>query len=205
MYTLYSIAASCSTGITVLMERLNLQYQIKRRIDESNYTDIVPTGKVPALVSDSGQVVVEGGAIVQYLLEKHENNMLPKTLEKRAEFYQWLHFCYATVHPAYSKLFFAQFKVEVSDEIRIKLLQTAAEPVSKLWEIINQRYESSKFIMGDKASHMDYMIAIYASWNLKFKEVKIELGKNTLRAIKEVMNLPEFKKAFEKEGAQYKF
>ena len=72
MYTLYTIPGSCSTGITVLLERLELDYQLLKLDEVKGYSSIVPTKQVPALKTKEGQILTEGGAIALYLLEKHE-------------------------------------------------------------------------------------------------------------------------------------
>ena len=69
MYTLYSIPGTCSTGITVLLTRLGLDFEVIKRDDVPNYSDIAPTNQVPAL-KDGDQIITEGSAIVLYLLEK---------------------------------------------------------------------------------------------------------------------------------------
>ena len=90
MYTLYTIPGSCSSGITVLLEKLQLEYTAVKREDVPNYSDLVPTNQVPALNLPDGQVITEGAAIVLYLLEKHNSPMLPTDLSQKAEFLRWL-------------------------------------------------------------------------------------------------------------------
>ena len=89
MYKLYSLAGTCSTGITVLLEKLGVKYQVIQRDDVENYSQIVPTNQVPALVVDN-QVITEGAAIALYLLEKHQNDMMPTAVTDKAEFLRWL-------------------------------------------------------------------------------------------------------------------
>tara|TARA_Y100001934_G_C12301037_1_gene749917 strand:+ start:65 stop:691 length:627 start_codon:yes stop_codon:yes gene_type:complete len=205
MYTFYTIPGTCSSGIVVLMEKLGLDYELIKRDDVENYTDIVPTNQVPALKTEDGTVIAEGAAIALYLLEKHDNDMLPDNLEKRAEFYQWLNFDYSTLHPAYGKLFGAQFKYEgLDDDTKQKLIDQCAKQVSNYWAILDKRLADRKFICGDKPCHADYMVAVYSTWNERFPTADIKLGDNIKRMIKDVMSLPEFKSAYEKENVELK-
>lgn len=103
MYKLYSIAGSCSTGISILLEKLGLQYEIIQRNDVKDYSSIVPTNQVPALATNDS-LITEGAAIALYLLEKHCDTFNKINLDKKAQFYQMLMFNYATLHPAYSKV-----------------------------------------------------------------------------------------------------
>jgi glutathione S-transferase len=204
MYTLYTLPGSCSTGIAVLLERLGVHYQLIKRNDVPDYQKMVPTNQVPALKTEEGRILSEGAAIALYLLEKHDNDMLPTDIEARSEFYQWLHFDYSTLHPAYGRMFAIAFKIKLSDEIKAETLQQLAATVSSLWAILDKRLATRKFILGDKATHVDYMAAVYSSWNTGFADTKIEMGKNVKRFIADVASLPEFKAAYEKEQVEFK-
>ncbi|MDY6848695.1 MAG: glutathione S-transferase family protein [Thermodesulfobacteriota bacterium] len=204
MYTLYTLPGSCSTGIVVLLEKLGVPYQLIKRNDVVDYQKIVPTNQVPALKTPEGRILTEGAAIALYLLEKHANTMLPEDIEERAEFYQWLNFDYSTMHPAYGRMFAIAYKVKISDEVKAEILQQLADTVSSLWKILDNRLESRRFILGDQPTHVDYMAAVYSSWNAGFADTKIEMGKNVKRFIVDVTSLPEFKEAYEKEQVEFK-
>lgn len=204
MYTLYSISGTCSTGITVLLEKLGLNFQTIQRDDVPNYSQIVPTNAVPALKTEDGQIITEGAAIALYLLEKHKSDMLPTDLSEKAEFLQWLMFDYATLHPAYAKLFTIGMKVEIDESEKVKLMQQLGDKVSDTWAILDKRLAGQKFISGEQASIIDYLAAIYSSWGNYFPEVTITLGKNVERLIADVQNLPEFKAGYEAESTEFK-
>lgn len=205
MYTFYTIPGSCSTGVVVLMEKLGLSYELVKREDVSNYSEIVPTNQVPALKLDDGTVIAEGAAIALYLLEKHGEDLLPKDHVKRAEFYQWLNFDYSTLHPAYGKLFSVNYKFEgLDDQTKEKLAKQCAEQISNYWSILDERLADKTFICGDHPTHADYMAAIYSTWNDRFSGLEITLGDNVKRMIKDVMALDEFQKAMERENIDIK-
>jgi len=204
MYTLYTLPGSCSTGIVVLLEKLGVPYQLIKRNDVPDYQSMVPTNQVPALKTEDGRVIAEGAAIALYLLEKHDNAMLPTGIDKRSEFYQWLNFDYSTLHPAYGRMFAIAYKVKLSDEVKADTLQQLADSVSSLWAILDKRLETRKFILGDRPTHADYMAAVYSSWNAGFADTKIKLGDNVKRFIADVASLPEFKAAYEKEQIEFK-
>ena len=204
MYTLYTLPGSCSTGIVVLLEKLGVPYQLIKRNDVADYQQMVPTNQVPALKTDNGRVIAEGAAIALYLLEKHDNAMLPKDIEARSEFYQWLNFDYSTLHPAYGRMFAIAYRAKLSDEAKAETLQLLADSVSSLWAILDKRLETRKFILGDQPAHVDYMATVYSSWNAGFANTKIELGENVKRFIADVAALPEFKAAYAKEQIEFK-
>jgi glutathione S-transferase len=201
MYKLYSIPGTCSTGITILLTQLGVEFETIKRDDVENYSQIVPTNQVPALEFD-GQIITEGAAIILYLLQKHKNDILPQDTSTNAEFLQYLMFNYSTLHPAYSKIFAANAILEDSAE-KTKLINELAQRLSATWDILDNRLNDQKYIVGDKPTVIDCLLAIYTSWNRFFPSVNVKLGKNIQRLVNEVVELPEFKAAYKKEEAQF--
>lgn len=197
MYQLYSIPGSCSTGIHVLLNKLQLPVEIIKRDDVEHYAALVPTNQVPAL-RDEQHLLTEGAAIVLHLLDKHGSEENSDTIE----FNQWLMFNYATLHPAYSKLFTISGVMPESDE-KLVLLQTLADRIAKLWEIVDQRLENRDSMYGDHLGILDYLLAIYVRWGNAFPAVNLPVGENVLRLVSRVVELPEFSVAFEREGLAY--
>ncbi len=204
MYTLYTIPGSCSSGITVLLEKLQLEYTPVKREDVSNYSDIVPTNQVPALKTPEGQIITEGGAIALYLLEKHNSPMLPANLSEKAEFLRWLMFDYATLHPAYGRMFAIQYKTQLDENEKNSVIKQLADYVSGLWAILDKELEKKKFITGDQPTVADYLATIYSSWGNNFPDINITLGKNVERLVDEVSSLPEFLAGYKKENIEFK-
>lgn len=204
MYTVYTIPGSCSSGIVILLEKLQVEYTAVKREDVPNYTDFVPTNQVPALKTPDGQIITEGAAIALYLLEKHNSDMLPVDLSQKAEFFRWLMFDYATLHPAYGKMFAIQYRVEMDETEKANVLQQLAISVSELWAILDRELEKKKYIAGDQPTIVDYLATIYSSWGNNFPDIKITLGKNVERLIDEVSALPEFQAGYRNENAAFK-
>ncbi len=204
MYTLYTIPGSCSSGITVLLEKLQVAYTPVKREDVPDYSSIVPTNQVPALKTPDGQIITEGAAIVLYLLEKHNSPMLPADLSRKAEFLRWLMFDYATLHPAYSRMFAIQYKTQMDEKERTSVLQQLATYVSSLWAILEKELEKKKFITGDQPTIVDYLATIYSGWGKNFQDITIARGKNVDRLVDQVSALPEFQAGYKKENIEFK-
>jgi glutathione S-transferase len=203
MYTLYTIPGSCSSGITVLLEKLGVSYTPVKREDVEDYAALVPTNQVPALQTPEGQIITEGAAIVLYLLEKHTSSMLPTDLAKKAEFLRWLMFDYATLHPAYGRMFAIRFRVEMDEGERARVLRQLAPQVSNLWAILDKELDEKRFITGDEPTVVDYLATVYASWGKNFPDAGIVLGTNVRRLIEDVSALPEFQAGYKKENQEY--
>ncbi|MGW8195188.1 MAG: glutathione S-transferase family protein [Desulforhopalus sp.] len=203
MYTLYTIPGSCSSGITVLLEKLHIDYTPVKREDVANYADIVPTNQVPALKLPDGQIITEGAAIVLYLLEKHKSPMLPADLSQKAEFLRWLMFDYATLHPAYGRMFAIHYRVEMDEKQKTSVLKQLAVYVSSLWAILDKELAKKRFITGEDPTVVDYLAAIYTSWGKNFQNTEITLGTNVKRLVDQVSALPEFQAGFQRENIEF--
>ncbi|EWH11774.1 glutathione S-transferase [Catenovulum agarivorans DS-2] len=197
MYTLYSMPGTCSTAIHTLLNQLERPVKIIPFDQVNNYHQIAPTKQVPAL-QDGDTILTEGAAIVLYLLEKHGINL--DDWGDKQQFYYWLMFCYATLHPAYSKLFASMTKMPDSDA-RNDFYQNMAERISELWQIVDRQLANNDYLVGDKLSVMDYLIAIYANWGNVFPELSFKLGDNVIQHVEKIAQLPEFKLAYQREGA----
>jgi glutathione S-transferase len=199
MYKLYSLAGSCSTGITILLEKLGVDYEVIQRNDVENYSDIVATNQVPALV-DNDMVIAEGAAIALYLLEKHCDVFTTMKLQHKAKFYQKLMFNYATLHPAYAKIMTVS---RVSKDKDIKLMQKLADKVSDLWVMIDNDLATNEFMFENQPTIIDYLLTIYTTWGKYVPEVDIKIGSNVHRLANQISQTPEFKAAYKKENITF--
>ena len=203
MYTIYTIPGSCSSGITTLCEQLGVEYTTIKRDSVEDYASIVPTQQVPALKKENGEIITEGAAIVMYLLEKYGPSQIPSDPHDRSRFYQQLMYNYATLHPAYSKVFTIAAKIDMEETQRKVVLDQLAKQVSGLWAIVDKKLEDKKFFLGETPSIVDYLLAIYSSWNNYFPTLDIPLGENLKSYVGRVSDLPEFKRAYAKESIEF--
>lgn len=107
MLTVHHLENSRSQRILWLLEELGLDYEIKRygRDKETSLAppelrDVHPLGKAP-IIDDSGLVIAESGAIVEYLVGKYDDGtLLPAdgTPERLAYTY-WLHYAEGSLMP----------------------------------------------------------------------------------------------------------
>lgn len=203
MYTVYTIPGSCSNGITALLEQIGVDYDVVKREDVPNFTDIVPTNQVPAIKTPEGNVIAEGAAIVLHLLDKHAPQLIPSDSDQKAHFYELLMFNYATLHVVYSKLFNVAFALDMSDSERQSVLEQYAEKASATWAIVNDRLGNKPYMMGEEPCVIDYLLAIYTSWNGNLSMVNIELGDKVVALMHRVAALPEFIASYTKEGITF--
>ncbi len=200
MYNLYYSPGACSLAIHVLLNELEVPMKLTLKSTVENFTSLVPTGAVPALGTDQG-TMTEGAAIALYLMEKHPSPLLSKTLDEKSQAIEWMMFGNATIHPAYSKLFFISKNIE-DGPAKQKAFAAATESLEKYWKIVDERLSKNKFVGGTYYSAADIMMTVYANWNNYFPfEIKIpERVKTHLTSISQ---RPAFQRALETEKVKY--
>lgn len=110
---LYYAPNACSLAPHILLEELGLPFELERVDLGSHQTElgrdfrlVNPNGYVPALELDSGTILTEGPAIVQYLADRvPERGFAPRwgTLD-RYELQSWLNFISSELHKSFGAL-----------------------------------------------------------------------------------------------------
>ncbi|WP_332745390.1 glutathione transferase GstA [Hydrogenophaga sp.] len=111
---LYLTPHACSLAADIVareasipLERVWVDVRAKRLKDGSDYHLINPKGQVPALQTDDGQFLSEGGVIIQYLCDGHgADGLLPGALGmERYRVLEWLSFISSELHKGFTPLF----------------------------------------------------------------------------------------------------
>ena len=129
--------------------------------------------------------------------------MLPMDPQAKAEFYRWLMFDYATLHPSYSKVLAIGRTMDDNETNKQLVMQKLADKVSLVWDILNKRLSTREFIVGDSVTIVDYLATIYTSWGHYVPGIKITLGEHVERLAMQVSSLPEFISAYEQENTTF--
>lgn len=203
-YQLYYSPGACSMAVHVLLHELNQPFDLNRvdlsaQRDES-FLKISPRGQVPVLVED-GLPIYEGAAIIMHLCEKFKSDLIPSEGVARGLALQALMFMNASMHPAYSKFFFAN-KSAIDDKAKKIICDEACDKIQGLWDLVDQHLETSPYLAGDKVTAGDILMTVIANWTSISKPPKF--GKNVKRVISEVSQRPAYQLALEHEGVEYK-
>ena len=194
MYTLYYFPGACSLAVQVVMRELNLSFELIDKNSVADFEKINPTGTVPVLVNGD-EIMREGAATLLYLLEKHSNSFI--TESNKQEAVENIMFANATIHPAYSKMFFLERIVE-NQSTKEMLQQVAADKISNLWAIVEDRLSNQPFLGGESISVADILLAVYSRWG-QFFSANITIGAKAQSMIDSVIAMPSFQQAIEAE------
>jgi glutathione S-transferase len=174
---LYFKPGACSLSPHIVLEELGLPHEAvavdlktKKLADGSDYLAINPKGYVPALQLDSGEVLTEGPAIVQYLADQQpEKRLAPAngTIE-RYRLQSWLTFIGTEVHKSFSPLFNPAMPEEAKAFARANLERRLG------W--VNQQLAGQDYLMGADFTVADAYLFTVASWA---RVVKLDISAHT--------------------------
>ncbi len=191
MITLYHAPMSRSVRVRWLLEELGLPHQLETRafaeLKQPEHLALHPLGKVPVLV-DGDLVMLESGAIVQYLLENYGHGRLEPKLGSldRPAFLQWIHFAEATLMPPLGLL--AQHTLIRRPEDRIAALVPEATELARAAlgvvdaELLGREWLTREFSAADIM--LGYSVSLANSFKLvtnEFPNAKAYLARCSAR------------------------
>lgn len=198
MYQLHFKAGTCALATQTILRELNQSVQLIDKNGNKDFMSLNPVGVVPVLV-DGQQVLCEGAAIILHLLNKHENSLLPQASVARQSAIENILFANATMHPAYGRLFFMGQHLP-DGEAKDVGFNAAADEISRLWAVVEQKLSDKPFLGGDTVSAADIMLTVYSRWGQYFP-VEITIGQKTQRMLEAVTGLDSFQASLEAEAS----
>jgi GST-like protein len=165
---LYSLPTPNGVKASIMLEETGLPYEPHTVNFGSNdqltpeFLSINPNNKIPAILDPEGPggkplALFESGAILIYLADK-TGMFLPEHGQARYETLQWLMFQMGGVGPMFGQLgFFHKFAGKDYEDKRPR--DRYVDESRRLLNVLNQRLEGRKWLMGD-----DYSIADIATW-----------------------------------------
>lgn len=203
-YQLYYSPGACSMAVHVILHELNQPFDLNevnlKAERDPGFLKISPRGQVPVLVED-GIPIYEGAAIIIHLCEKFKSDLIPAEGVARGLALQALMFMNASMHPAYSKFYFAA-KSAIDDKAKKIICDEACDKIQGLWDLVEDHLATSPYLAGDKITAGDILMTVFANWTSISKPPK--LGKNVKRVIAEISQRPSYQLALEHEGVKYK-
>lgn len=176
MIDLYTWGTPNGRKVSILLEELGLPYTVhpidigKDEQFAPDFLAISPNNRIPAIVDhDTGQTLMESGAILLYLAEKH-GAFLPA--EDRWRTIEWLMWQMGGFGPMLGQAHhFLRYNAGVSDYAETRYHTEAG----RLYGVLNKRLEGRDYISG--AGKGSYSIADIAAfpWAARFDWHKIDI------------------------------
>lgn len=159
---------------------------------ENAYLQLNPNGLVPTL-QDGEFILWESNSIMRYLVEKYGlGQLLPPTLERRADANRWMDWQLTTLGPAIVPLFWSLIRTP-PDKRDPNTIQTAVEKTSNAWSIVDRYLADNSYIAGDALTLGDIPLGVWAyRWfNLPVERPRFE---NVEAWYKRICERPAYRK-----------
>lgn len=170
MITLYSISGSCSYFPHLVLEALQIPYELKhlkwggtpevwKELEEIN-----PMKQVPTIKTNEGYILSEGVAIVQYLSDLKGGALIAKNGEARYKTLMWLNFISTEIHKGFNPFF--NTANYVSDKTaQAELIKKRTDALSKVMATAEDMLSTSGYCVGSQLTLPDYYLATVLPWS----------------------------------------
>ncbi len=172
---LYLTPGTCSLSPHIALLEAGLPFdeelvdlRTKRTKSGADFNTINPKGYVPVLQLDSGDILTEGAAIVQYVADrKPETHLAPSAgTAERYHLMEWLNFVASEIHKGFSPLFNQSMPEEGK--------QIARDRLFKRFDFLDGHFAGKPYLMGDTYTVADCYLYAILRWT---KNVHIDLTK----------------------------
>jgi maleylacetoacetate isomerase len=195
--------SSASFRVRIALELKGLPYDylpvhlVKGEHKSDQFAAVSPSGLVPALETDSGEVLGQSMAIIEYLDETHPNPpLLPKDPLGRARVRALAQLIACEIHPLNNLrvLKYLVREMKVSEEAKNTWYRHWVRSGLVSYEAELQRLPASTFSFGDAPSVADCCL-VPQVFNGKRFDVDFSGLARTMAAFDACMKLPAFQKA----------
>lgn len=199
MIDFYTWTTPNGRKVSILLEELGIEYNLNP-IDISKdeqfapeFLAIAPNNRIPAIVDhDAGISMMESGAILQYLAEKH-GKFLSTDFKARWATIEWLNWQMGGLGPMAGQTHhFLQYNPGLSKYSE----ERYHNETKRLYGVLNKRLEGNDFIAGE-----DYSIADIACWpwisRFEWQGIDLKEYKNIMRWYLTIAERPAVQKGYQ--------
>ncbi len=175
MMKFFFTPGACSLAQHIVLNEAGLPYE-SEKVDRgkhqtasgADYMKINPKGYVPAIELDSGELLTEVAAILQYLADQKPAAGLtpPVGTMDHYRLIEWLNFISTEIHKQFGPL----FNPKVPEEWR----QNQLSVLSRRFDYLTERLKGKQYVMGGKFTIADAYLFTVLNWS---NFLKIDLGK----------------------------
>ncbi|MBA3022415.1 MAG: glutathione S-transferase [Sideroxydans sp.] len=199
----YMTPGSCSTGIHILLEELELVFEVTlvnlMAGDHLRPVNLAvnPKGTIPTLVRDDGSVITEFQAIAWWLARAYPKaKLLPDDIEGEVRVIETLDYVVGTIHGSgYTRIFTTEnYSPNTAEHAAIQA--RGREIVSKGLALMNDVLAGKEYVVGS------FSIADAALFYVEFwaDKIKLELPPNCLAHYRRMLQRPAVRRVLMEEG-----
>lgn len=190
-----------SVKVMAVLNHLGIQPEIeildltKGESQTPEFKALNPNGKIPTL-QDGDFILWESHAIMRYLAEKHESDLIPTDIQRRAEMNQWLSWHLAHLGPAIGGVIWERvaskfFEGYEPDEHNHKKCLANLE---RFAPVLDKHLENRKFVVGDKLTLADFDMAS-SFIHIEMAQLPVTRYKHIMLWFQRIVEIPAFRNA----------
>jgi glutathione S-transferase len=202
---LFFSRASCSFVAHVALEEAGVAFDLSEVVLDrgeqlsAEYLAINPLGRVPALRLESGAILTEVPAILEFVAEcAPERRLLPVEPMQRVRAVEWMSLFVSSVHPAFIGFYRPQ-RFTDNPEVHAALAKDCRARFFELLQHVDLRLSEGGFVLGDRYSLCDPYAALFFMWGRYF-QIPVEKLARYAAVFDRTIERPAWKRAFAREG-----
>ena len=199
----YMTPGSCSTGIHILLEELELVFEVylvnlmKGDHLKPENLAVNPKATIPTLVRDDGSAITEFQAIAWWLARTYPKaKLLPNDVEGEVRVIETLDYVVGTIHGSgYTRIFTTEnYSSNTTEHAAIQA--RGREIVCKGFAVMNEVLAGKEYVVGS------FSIADAALFYVEFwaDKIKLELPPNCLAHYQRMLQRPAVRRVLMEEG-----
>lgn len=196
---LYYKSGACSLSPHMVLCEASIHFELvrvdlatKKTEHGEDYLKINPKGQVPALLLDTGELLTEGVAIIQYIASRAPGKglMPPQTDFSYFKAIEWLNYIATELHKGFGPLFNPNFP----DNLK----QAARQQLEKKFAYVDSQLDHKDFLLGEHLNVADFYLYTTITW-AKAMALDIASLNNLACFIKNMEERPSVKTALAEE------
>jgi len=163
---LFTRPGTCSLATDIALREAAIPFELVKvsrhtgkTSDGVDFNEINSKGYVPALVLDSGEVLTENAALLQYIADLNPAAKLAPPLGtlERYRLSEWLAYINSEIHKTFSPLFMPNAPEDLKQYARANLTKRVG------W--LAERLGSKPFLLGEQFSVADAYLFVVLTWS----------------------------------------
>jgi glutathione S-transferase len=162
---LYFSPGACSLSPHIVLREAGVAFDLeqvdvraKKTKGGGDFLQVNPTGQVPTLVLDDGDILTEGPVIVQYIADKAPASKLAPAAgtKERYHLQEWLNFITSELHKNFSPL----YRPTTPDDYK----PVARENLAGRFGYLDKKLADRPYLMGDTFTVADAYLFVMTNW-----------------------------------------
>ena len=202
-YQLYYAKDSAAMHVRVLLEELNLFYELLEvsiSMEKERPPEMLkhnPNGWIPVLVWGDNSMY-ECGAITTFLCDRHPEMAMAPTVvdEMRSEFHQWLFYFSSSIQNAFQMSYYP-FRFCDDKEDEASVMARAQSRLLETFTVVENAIGDRQWMLGDHFGAIDSYLFTLTTWlEASLGHPPVESFPNIQRVANQVMQRPSVQKVY---------